>query len=90
MSTTWVATARLAGSRRTLVSLPHNYPFADAFAPDYIPNVNVPLSDFFGSSQYSFTPILAPYAASCFIHPGSCRTGDPGPLDPDNDVIDSD
>ena len=60
------------------------YPFADFFAPDNIPNVNVPLSDFFNSPRaLEFRQISAPYGASCFIKRGSCWT-DLGPQDPDD------
>jgi hypothetical protein len=40
-----------------------NYSFADAFAPDYIRNVNVPLQDFFLFPYRDFTsvPVDPPY-----------------------------
>jgi hypothetical protein len=62
----------------------NNYKFADGRAPDYVPNVNIPLSDFFGlTTRRPFVPINAPYSASYFTNnpAGPEGPGDNG--DPD-------
>jgi phospholipase C len=65
------------------------YPFADAFAPDYLQGVNVPLSDFFPlSTAYPrpFQAITLPQGA----HDASYYGAYTGTGDPDNDVVDND
>jgi hypothetical protein len=54
-----------------------SYSFVDAFAPDYVPNVHIPLSDFFGlTTARPFTPITT-------FHPLSYFTNNPaGPEGP--------
>jgi phospholipase C len=66
-----------------------NYPFADAFAPDYTAQpLNVPLADFFSlTSARQFEQITIPSTS-----PGTSYflNYDGPPVDPDNDVIDND
>ena len=55
----------------------NNYDFADGHAPDYIPNVNIPLADFFGlTAPRTYVPITV-------YHPVSFFTNNPaGPQGP--------
>jgi len=69
----------------------NQYPFADAFAPDYQASpLNVPLADFFPIPQNqprTFVPIELPPGApnaNYFINYNGT------PEDPDNDAIDND
>lgn len=57
--------------------------YADRNAPDWY-NGQVPLSDFFGSSQRNFTAIQTPEPFTCFQHTSQCFPGwTPGPPDTD-------